>query len=54
MGEIYITEFTLDDDLVEGTSTYQLVATDNAGLTTSAEYTVVYTIALLSRNHGSS
>jgi len=42
MGEIYITEFTLDDDLVEGASTYQLVATDNAGLTTSAEYAVVY------------
>jgi tetratricopeptide (TPR) repeat protein len=44
MGEVYITEFTLDDRLVDGASTYQLVATDNAGLTTSAEYTVVYTI----------
>jgi len=44
MGEIYITEFSLDDQLVDGPSTYQLVATDNAGLTTSAEYTVVYTI----------
>ena len=42
MGEIYITEFTLDDELVDGASTYQLVATDNAGLMTSAEYTVVY------------
>jgi tetratricopeptide (TPR) repeat protein len=42
MGEIYITEFSLDDELVDGASTYQLVATDNAGLTTSAEYTVVY------------
>jgi tetratricopeptide (TPR) repeat protein len=44
MGEIYITEFSLDDELVDGPSTYQLVATDNAGLTTSAEYTVVYAI----------
>jgi tetratricopeptide (TPR) repeat protein len=42
MGEIYITEFSVDDSLVEGASTYQLVATDDAGLTTSAEYTVVY------------
>jgi tetratricopeptide (TPR) repeat protein len=42
VGEIYITEFTLDDELVDGPSTYQLVATDNAGLTTSAEYRVVY------------
>jgi len=42
VGEIYITEFTLDDELVDGLSTYQLVATDNAGLTTSAEYTVIY------------
>ena len=42
MGEIYITEFSLDDELVDGASTYQLVATDNAGLMTSAEYTVVY------------
>ena len=44
MGEIYITEFSLDDELVDGASTYQLVATDNAGLTTSAEYTVIYTL----------
>ncbi len=43
MGEIYITEFSIDDALIDGASTYQLVATDNAGLTTSAEYTVVYT-----------
>jgi tetratricopeptide (TPR) repeat protein len=42
MGEIFITEFRLDDELADGASTYQLVATDNAGLTTSAEYTVVY------------
>jgi tetratricopeptide (TPR) repeat protein len=43
MGEIYITEFVLDDELVDGPSTYHLIATDTAGLMTSAEYTVVYT-----------
>jgi tetratricopeptide (TPR) repeat protein len=42
MGEIYITEFSVDDELVDGPSTFQLVATDTAGLTTSAEYTVIY------------
>jgi tetratricopeptide (TPR) repeat protein len=42
MGEIYITEFSLDDKLADGASTFQLVATDNAGLMTMAEYTVVY------------
>jgi tetratricopeptide (TPR) repeat protein len=44
MGDIYITEFALDDELVEGRSTYQLIATDNAGLTTSAQYAVVYSL----------
>jgi len=44
MGEIYITEFGLDEELADGPSTYQLVATDNAGLTTSAEYTVIYVV----------
>ncbi|MEJ2582595.1 MAG: tetratricopeptide repeat protein, partial [Acidobacteriota bacterium] len=43
MGEVYITEFALDDELVDGLSTYHLVATDNAGLSTNAEYTVIYT-----------
>jgi tetratricopeptide (TPR) repeat protein len=42
VGDIVITEFAFDDDLIDGFSTYQLVATDNAGLTTSAEYKVVY------------
>jgi tetratricopeptide (TPR) repeat protein len=42
MGEIYITEFTLDDELAAGSTTYQLLATDAGGLTTSAEYAVVY------------
>jgi tetratricopeptide (TPR) repeat protein len=44
MGEVYITEFALSDELIDGPSTYHLVATDNAGLSTSAEYTVVYTV----------
>jgi tetratricopeptide (TPR) repeat protein len=43
MGEVYITEFALNDELVDGPSTYHLVATDNAGLSTNAQYTVVYT-----------
>jgi tetratricopeptide (TPR) repeat protein len=42
MGEVYITEFALDDLLVDGETTYLLYATDNAGRTTMAEYTVVY------------
>jgi tetratricopeptide (TPR) repeat protein len=42
VGDIVITEFTFDDELVDGFSTYQLVATDNAGLTTTAEYKVIY------------
>jgi tetratricopeptide (TPR) repeat protein len=42
VGEIYITEFSVDDELVDGPSVFQLVATDTAGLTTSAEYTVIY------------
>ncbi|MGD9252920.1 MAG: tetratricopeptide repeat protein [Holophagae bacterium] len=47
MGEIYITEFALEDQLEGGASTYQLTATDIAGLTTSAEYTVIYTVPFL-------
>ena len=43
MGEIYITEFALDDVLVDGETTYMLFATDNAGRTTMSQYTVVYT-----------
>ena len=42
MGEIFITEFSLDDELADGPSIYQVVATDNAGLKTSAEYSVIY------------
>jgi tetratricopeptide (TPR) repeat protein len=44
MGEIYITEFALDDQLDGGASTYQLTATDMDGLSTSAEYKVIYTV----------
>ncbi len=43
VGEYFITEFSLSDRVTEGPSTYRLVATDSAGLTSSAEYVVVYT-----------
>ena len=42
VGEIFVTEFTLEERLSDGPTTYRLVATDNAGLTSSAEYTVIY------------
>jgi tetratricopeptide (TPR) repeat protein len=42
MGEIYITEFAMDDLLVDGETTYLLFATDNGGRTTMSEYTVIY------------
>jgi len=42
VGEYFITEFSLSDRLVEGPSTYRLVATDSAGLSSSSEYMVVY------------
>jgi len=44
MGDIYITEFSLDDELAPGSTTYQLLATDGSGLTTSAEYAVVFVV----------
>jgi tetratricopeptide (TPR) repeat protein len=43
VGEYFVTEFSLSDRLVSGESVYQLVVTDNAGLTSSAEYAVVFT-----------
>jgi tetratricopeptide (TPR) repeat protein len=43
VGEYYVTEFSLSDILAEGPSTYRLVATDSAGLSSSSEYMVVYT-----------
>ena len=43
VGEYFVTEFTLNDRLSPGLSTYQLMATDSAGLISSAEYTVEYT-----------
>jgi tetratricopeptide (TPR) repeat protein len=46
VGEIFVTEFALEDTLADGPTTYKLVATDNAGLTSSAEYTVVYSMPL--------
>ena len=42
VGEYFVTEFSLGDRLAEGPSTYRLVATDSAGLSSSGEYTVVY------------
>jgi tetratricopeptide (TPR) repeat protein len=42
VGEYFITEFSLADRLVEGPSTYKLIATDSAGLSSSGEYIVVY------------
>jgi len=44
VGEIFITEFALEDTLSDGATTFKLVATDNAGLSSSAEYTVIYTV----------
>jgi tetratricopeptide (TPR) repeat protein len=43
VGEYFVTEFSVGDLLVEGPSTYRLVATDSAGLSSSGQYTVVYT-----------
>ncbi len=42
VGEYFVTEFTLTDRLDEGWSTFTLAATDSAGLSSSAEYTVIY------------
>jgi tetratricopeptide (TPR) repeat protein len=44
VGEYYVTEFALDARLRAGPATYSLVATDSAGLSSSAEYTVVYEV----------
>ncbi len=43
VGEYFVTEFSVTDRLSEGPSTYRLVATDSAGLSSSSEYMVVYT-----------
>jgi hypothetical protein len=42
VGEIFVTEFALEDTLADGPTTFKMVATDNAGLSSSAEYTVIY------------
>jgi hypothetical protein len=42
MGEVYITEFVLDDLLAEGETTYLVYATDNGDRTTMSEYIVIY------------
>jgi tetratricopeptide (TPR) repeat protein len=43
VGEYFVTEFSVGDRLAEGPAAYRLVATDSAGLSSSSEYTVVYT-----------
>ncbi|HSF14539.1 MAG TPA: ATP-binding protein [Vicinamibacteria bacterium] len=42
LGDYYITEFTLDEMLPPGLSTFRLVATDAESLSSSSEYIVVY------------
>ncbi|HXV59723.1 MAG TPA: ATP-binding protein [Vicinamibacteria bacterium] len=42
LGDYYITEFTLDEILPPGLSTFRLVATDAESLSSSSEYVVVY------------
>ncbi len=42
LADFYITEFSMETDIAPGTSTFQLVATDSEGLSSSSEYTVVY------------
>ena len=42
LGEYYVTEFRMSDDLPPGLSLYRLVATDQEGLVSSSEYTVLY------------
>ena len=44
LGEYYLTEFTLEDELAAGPSTFRLVATDGSVLTSSSEYVVVYRV----------
>jgi hypothetical protein len=42
VGEYFVTEFSLSDRVAEGPSSYRLIATDSAGLSSSSEYIVVY------------
>ena len=44
LGEYQITEFVLDHELVAGTTTFRLVATDAEDLSSSSEYAVVYLV----------
>ena len=44
LGEYQITEFALDHELVAGTTTFRLVATDAEDLSSSSEYAVVYLV----------
>jgi tetratricopeptide (TPR) repeat protein len=47
VGEYYVTEFALVDRLDQGRTTYRLIATDGAGLSSSSEYAVAYTRPLV-------
>jgi hypothetical protein len=42
LGDYYITEFALNEQLPSGLSTFRLVATDTENLSSSSEYIVVY------------
>lgn len=44
VGEYFITEFALSDHLIAGWSAYSLTATDSAGLSSRAEYAVIYEV----------
>ena len=44
LGKYQITEFVLDHELVAGTTTFRLVATDAEDLSSSSEYAVVYLV----------
>ncbi len=42
LGDYYLTEFTLNHELPAGTTTFKLVASDLASLSSSSDYVVVY------------
>ena len=44
VGDYFVTEFSLVDQLQAGWSAYSLTATDSAGLSSSAEYAVIYAV----------
>ena len=42
LGDYYLTEFTLNHELGPDTTTFRLVASDEAMVSSSSEYVVVY------------